>query len=129
LTALVVGAAARYSLPGAPDGNVSGVVLTVDISRLGAGEPLQVSHISLRPTVALQGTLFQLTQVMARALAARGISGLDNLPIELTVLYDPAMHGTAAEPDLRGIDPRRRAVLVLERGRSGLVHDSGRPAD
>src|SRR5262245_57973945 len=66
LAAMLVGAAARYSFAGAPDGNVSGLVLTV--ARQGDPEPLQISHISMRPSVALQGTLFQLTQLAARTL-------------------------------------------------------------
>jgi AmmeMemoRadiSam system protein B len=39
------------------------------------------------------------------------------------------MHGTVREPDLRGLDVRRRAVLVIERGRSGLVLDAGRAVE
>jgi AmmeMemoRadiSam system protein B len=122
-----MGAAAHYAFAGAPDGHVSGVVLSVS----GTGEPLQVSQLSLRPGVPLQGTLFQLAQVAALALAGQGVTedDLDRLRVGVTVLYDPAMHGSAAEPDLRGIDPRRRAVLVLERGRSGLVLDPGRSVE
>jgi AmmeMemoRadiSam system protein B/AmmeMemoRadiSam system protein A len=133
LAAMLIGAAAHYSFSGAPDGNVSGLILTV--TRPGDPEPLQLSHISLRPSVALQGTLHQLTQSAARTLAARSQGDLDltTLSVGLTVLYDPAMHGTAAEPDLRGVDMRRRAILVMERGRpgkergrSGLILDPGR---
>jgi AmmeMemoRadiSam system protein B/AmmeMemoRadiSam system protein A len=126
LAALLIGAAPRYSFFGAPDGNISGLVLTV--GRAGAPERVQLSHISLRPAVPLQATLFQLTQAAARELAARGVSDLDldELPVGLSVLYDPAMHGTVRDPDLRGLDGKRRAVLVLERGRSGLVFDPGR---
>src|SRR5206468_2249307 len=59
LTALLCGALPNYSFLGAPDGNVSAVVLTV--GRAGSADPLQLSRISLRPAVALQATLFQLT--------------------------------------------------------------------
>src|SRR5262249_35734778 len=93
----------------------------------GARHRLKLSHISPRPTAALQATLFQLTQLAAQALAGRAADP-DGLTVGLTVLYDPAMHGTVREPDLRGLDVRRRAVLVIERGRSGLVLDPGRTA-
>jgi AmmeMemoRadiSam system protein B len=41
----------------------------------------------------------------------------------LAVLYDPAMHGTVRDPDLRGLDVTRRALLVLQRARWGLAFD------
>jgi AmmeMemoRadiSam system protein B/AmmeMemoRadiSam system protein A len=123
LTALLIGALPNYGLSGAPDGHVSGLVLTVGTD--STAEPLQVSNLSLRPPFALQATLFRLTQAAAQGLTARGIteSDLASLSVGLTVLYDPAMHGSMREPDLRGVDVRRRALLVLERGRAGLVFD------
>ncbi len=129
LAALLVGATPRYTFFGAPDGNVSMVVLTV--GEPGSADRLELTHVSLRPAVPLQATLFQLTQLAARELAARGVgaAGLDALPVGLTVLYDPALHGTVREPDLRGLDVARRAVLVLERGRAGLALDAGRSAE
>jgi AmmeMemoRadiSam system protein B len=125
LAAMLRGAAPRYSFDGAPDGHVSGAVL-----RVGDGaDPLQVSQVSLRPAVALQATLFRLAQAAASALLGRGLDALpDGLPVGLTVLYDPAMHGTVRDADLRGLEPRRRAVLVTERARSGLVFDPAQPA-
>ncbi|HYT90534.1 MAG TPA: AmmeMemoRadiSam system protein B [Gemmataceae bacterium] len=130
LAAMLIGAATPYTFAGAPDGNVSGLVLTV--AHLGDPEPLQMGHIPfpLRPSVALQGMLFQLTRQAAQALAARGLSDADaaTLSVGITVLYNPAMHGSAAEPDLRGVDGCRRAILVVERSRSGLILDSGRTA-
>jgi AmmeMemoRadiSam system protein B/AmmeMemoRadiSam system protein A len=126
LAALLLGAAPRYSFFGAPDGNVNAVVLTV--GEAGAADRLELVHVSLRPAVALQATLFQLTQSAAQALAGRAVDP-DSLTVGLTVLYDPAMHGTVREPDLRGLDVRRRAVLVVEHGRAGLVLDPARPAE
>jgi AmmeMemoRadiSam system protein B/AmmeMemoRadiSam system protein A len=126
LVSMLLGAAPRYSFSGAPDGNVSGLV--VRVSTAASPEPVEVLHFSLRPAVALQGTLFHLTQAAARALTARGVTDadLETLAVGLTVLYDPTMHGTVHDPDLRGVDVRRRALLVIERGRSGLVHDPAR---
>jgi AmmeMemoRadiSam system protein B len=42
--------------------------------------------------------------------------------VELCVLTTAAMHGSVVEPDLRGIDPQFRALLVLDRGRAALVY-------
>jgi AmmeMemoRadiSam system protein B len=48
----------------------------------------------------------------------------------VSILYDPTLHGTAQEADLAGIDPRHRAILVLERNKSAVVFDPSRqPAD
>src|SRR5262249_13079444 len=108
LLALLVGATPSYSFPRAPPGHANAGVRCAD--RAGAGERLQVSHLSLRPPVPLQATLFQLTQAAAQALAAGGMSDgdLETLRVGVTVLYAPAMHGTVREPDLRGLDVRRR---------------------
>ncbi|MCI0456166.1 MAG: AmmeMemoRadiSam system protein B [Gemmataceae bacterium] len=129
LAAMLVGALPNYSLGGAPDGHVSGLVLTVGAE--GSADRLQVSNLSLRPPFALQATLFRLTQAAAQTLTAQGITEADlaGLSVGLTVLYDPAMHGSAREPDLRGVDVSRRALLVMERGRAGLVFDPARDAD
>jgi AmmeMemoRadiSam system protein B/AmmeMemoRadiSam system protein A len=129
LVALLLGALPNYSFAGAPDGHVSMVVLAV--GRAGSADRLELSHVSLRPAVPLQATLFQLTQTAAQALAAGGLrdADLEALTVGLAVLYDPAMHGTVRDPDLRGLDVRRRAILVTERGRAGLVFDPGRPAE
>jgi AmmeMemoRadiSam system protein B/AmmeMemoRadiSam system protein A len=129
LIALLRGALPSYACAGAPDGHVSAVALTV--GGPGPADRLEAAHISLRPPVPLQATLFQLTQQAAQALAARGAADADPeaLSVGLGVFYHPALHGTVREPDLRGLDVRRRAVLVVERGRSGLVFDSARDAE
>jgi AmmeMemoRadiSam system protein B/AmmeMemoRadiSam system protein A len=115
LTAMLRGATPSYYFMGARDCNVAGVIVTVP--RDGQ-EPLHFSQFSLRPGVPLQATLFSLTQAAARSIAASPVS---NPVIELTILDDPAMHGTAADPDLAGIDPQARAVLITERNKSGFV--------
>ncbi len=126
LISFLLGAAPRYSFAGAPDGHVSGLVVRVSMAR--AAEPLLLTHLSMRPAMPLQGTLYQLTQGAAQAVTARGVTeaDLETLSVGLAVLYDPTMHGTVGDPDLRGIDMRRRAVLVMERGRAGLVFDPAR---
>jgi AmmeMemoRadiSam system protein B len=129
LIALLTGATPRYYLAGLPDGNVSGLVLGVGFGIVGEGWQLQ--RISLNQGLALQASLYQLTQMAAQTLAQRGWSEpeLITLSAKVTVLLDPAMHGTAREPDLRGLDNRRRALLLMQGGRTALVYDPRRTAE
>jgi AmmeMemoRadiSam system protein B/AmmeMemoRadiSam system protein A len=123
IVAFLAGATPSYYFFGAPDGNVSGVVLAVRGS--DRAEELTFSQISLRPGVPLQGTLFSLAQNAAQALARQGIrpGDIPTLSVGVAILHDAAMHGTAGDLDLGGIDPRRRAVMVVERNKSALVYD------
>lgn len=129
LIALVGGAAPSYYAFDAPDGTVSGVALTVRVS--DEAESIQIGQLSLRPGVPLQATLSQLVDAAARVLNRQGVrSGwLDTLAVGVTVLTDPAMHGTLAEPDLRGVDTVRRALVMFEAGRSVWMFDPQRPVE
>jgi AmmeMemoRadiSam system radical SAM enzyme/AmmeMemoRadiSam system protein B/uncharacterized protein (TIGR00296 family) len=111
LLALARGMAANYYAAGLPDGTVSGVALTVDAP--GLGEPRHFTQLAMRPGVALQATLYQLCEVAARSVAASP-DAVEVLRVGLTVLDEPAMHGTDDDPDLRGLDPTRRALLAIE---------------
>jgi AmmeMemoRadiSam system radical SAM enzyme/AmmeMemoRadiSam system protein B/AmmeMemoRadiSam system protein A len=129
LAALLTGATPSYYLWGAPDGTVGGLVLTLHRSDTRA--TLHFSQTSLRPGLPLQATLFALVQSAAQALAAQRITvdGFNALQIGVTFLHDPVLHGTVATPHLAGLDPRRRAALVLERNKSALLFDPQRTAD
>jgi AmmeMemoRadiSam system protein B len=122
LAFLLSGRLPSYYLPGASDGNVSGVVLQV---RPPGRKPLHFSQLSLRHGVPLQATLFSLTQAAAQRLAADQITPeiLAGTQADVGMLSDPMLHGTVADPHLAGLDPRHRAVLVLERNKTALVHD------
>jgi AmmeMemoRadiSam system protein B/AmmeMemoRadiSam system protein A len=122
LEALLFGGTPRYAAPGLPDGTVSGLLFSLES---GDGEPpWQWSKLDLQRGMSLQASLFQLAQTAAQSLGRLGVSEAELQRLNLSVLYDPALHGAIAEPDLRGIVPGRRAVLVLERGRCGLAHDA-----
>jgi AmmeMemoRadiSam system radical SAM enzyme/AmmeMemoRadiSam system protein B/AmmeMemoRadiSam system protein A len=129
LPLLLTGRVPSYYLPGAPDGNVIGVVLSV--SRPGAAEPLQFSQVSLRHGVPLQATLFGLTQAAAQQLASGGVTPevLAGIQTGVGILRDPVLHGTVADPQLAGLDPRRRTVLVLERNKTALRFDPEQSAE
>ena len=48
---------------------------------------------------------------------------LHTISVGLSVMFDPAMHGTLAEPALEGVRQKHRAVLALEQGRWALAFD------
>lgn len=119
--AMLIGAAPRYSFTGAPDGNVHGVALTLRFDE--DAERVHLSKFSLRPGVALQGSLYELAQSAAQRLGAGGVTleRLETAEVGLSVFYDAALHGTVAAAHLDGFQAPRRSLLVLERSRSGLA--------
>lgn len=120
---LMRGAQPNYYAFGCPDGTVTGAALTVR----GAGlrGPVHLAQFSLRPGIPLQATLFQLAQNAAATWPVpprdSNVQRGEGLEVGVTILLDPAMHGTVANPDLTGIDPRRRAILIVEAGRNTWV--------
>jgi AmmeMemoRadiSam system radical SAM enzyme/AmmeMemoRadiSam system protein B/AmmeMemoRadiSam system protein A len=129
LNDLLGGMAPSYYCPGAPDGTVGGVILTLRRPAPTGEDALHFCQISLRPGVPLQSTLVALCQNAAQALMAQRWSAdaLAALRLAVTVLHDVVPHGTVADPDLAGFEPERRALLVLERNKSGVVFDPARP--
>ncbi len=121
LLALVQGMTPYYSHPGLPDAQVLGVTLSVQIA---GREPLQATQLSMRPGVALQSTLFGLSQTLARHLVESRITLaiLNEARIDVALYTDAHVHGTIAEPDLRGHDPRSRALVLFERGKQALLY-------
>jgi AmmeMemoRadiSam system protein B/AmmeMemoRadiSam system protein A len=126
LGALFSGAMPSYYFWGAPDGTANGIVLT--LSQPGDPQALHFSQLSMRPGLPLQATLFGLVQAAAQSLAAQRLAPevVRNLQVGVTVLHDPVLHGTVADPHLAGLDPHHRAALVLERNKSALLFDPGR---
>ncbi len=121
--AMVRGATPNYYMPGGPDGDVTGMALT--IAWPGVSEPIRVMQLSLRPGVPLQSSLFQLCETVAKRLQAARLDSttLNALSVNLALFTDPAMHGAVDSPDLRGLDPSRRALVVFEQGRAAVAFD------
>ncbi len=119
LTSLLMGATPMFYCPTIPDSNINGLFLAVQIS--GANQEIMASRWSLTKALPLQSTLFGICEELARSLQRHRITSLD---VDLALIYDTAMHGTVADSDLQGIDPRSRSVLVVERSRSGWFLDN-----
>lgn len=128
ILALRRGAMANCYLLGCADGTVHGVSMALRLP--DSPDAPRFSRLSLRPGLPLQATLYGLAERAAKALAIHGIDpgALVGLQVELTILWDPAMHGTVMEPDLDGIDPAGRAVLVLEGTKWAWVYDPRKSA-
>jgi AmmeMemoRadiSam system protein B len=122
LLALLQGATPNYFAFGLPDGNIHGAVLTV-LDAEGR-EQLQVHRLSLKNSLPLQSTLFGLTESLAQSVRQTRLSPdkLRELRIVVSVLAEPSMHGSVAEPDLRGVDSVRHALVVMERKRQATVY-------
>ena len=128
IIALRRGAMANCYLLGCADGTVRAVSLALRLP--DSPDVPRFSKLSLRPGLPLQATLYGLAEAAAKALATHGIAlgALAGLQVDLTILWDPAMHGTVMEPDLDGIDPAGRAVLVLEGAKWAWIYDPQKSA-
>ncbi|HMC10705.1 MAG TPA: AmmeMemoRadiSam system protein A, partial [Pirellulaceae bacterium] len=130
LVALQSGATPSYFAFGVSDANVNGVI--VSLHDPSGRQLLQSSRVSLKEKVPLQSTLFSLTENLAQVLRQQaGLArALPSLKLHLAVLSDIAMHGSVAEPDLRGLRTSDRSVAVVERNKSASVFDQSRsPAE
>ncbi len=136
LLALLTGSIPNYYFVGASDGMVTGVVFRLHWQ--GASGTLDFNQFSFRPGLPLQSTLFTMTQWAAQRLTQGDLpptfprpipAALSSLRVSLTLLHDPVLHGTVADPHLAGLDPRHRAILVLERHKSALRLDPAQTAE
>jgi AmmeMemoRadiSam system protein B/AmmeMemoRadiSam system protein A len=128
ILALRRGAMANCYARGCADGTAHGISIALRLP--DSPDVPRFSKLSLRPGLPLQATLYGLAEGAAKALATQGVGpqALAGLRVDLTVLWDPAMHGTVMEPDLDGMDPARRAVLVLEGTKWAWVYDAQKSA-
>ncbi|MHB0955351.1 MAG: AmmeMemoRadiSam system radical SAM enzyme [Pirellulaceae bacterium] len=121
--ALVQGATPDYYLTSCPDANVQGVALSVKFAEQHS--ETTSARLSFRPGLPLQSTLFQCAEAVARSVQSFSLSNdaLQALQADVAVLYDSAMHGTVADAQLKGLDPHRRALLIIERDRYAWTYD------
>jgi len=129
ITAIASGATPSYVVPQLPDLAVNALVLSLlwgedgqtveeNQSRMFQGNAIQVSF---RPGVALQSSLFQMSQHAANLFAQQRFSG--QLKIGLTVGWDPCLHGYGKLADLTGVDTHQRAVVLSDSRHCGIAFD------
>jgi AmmeMemoRadiSam system radical SAM enzyme/AmmeMemoRadiSam system protein B/AmmeMemoRadiSam system protein A len=121
ILAIAQGWTPSYYLYGLSDGNIAGLALSVHAPGAGATVPHHFVQLSLRPGLPLQATLFQLCEHAAQAVARANLP-VNAIRVGLTVFSDPAMHGTLHDPDLRGLDPARRALLMVEYDKNAWIY-------
>jgi AmmeMemoRadiSam system radical SAM enzyme/AmmeMemoRadiSam system protein B/AmmeMemoRadiSam system protein A len=128
LQAFLTGATPNYYATGLPDANVHGLVLSLQNAE--GQEFLQGNRLSFKTLLPLQSTLFSMTEGIAQAFKQnRSLHGNQNIALGLAVLFQPALHGTVVEPDLRGVDPRRHMIVVMERNRTAGLFDPQQSAE
>jgi AmmeMemoRadiSam system radical SAM enzyme/AmmeMemoRadiSam system protein B/AmmeMemoRadiSam system protein A len=129
VVAFAFGATPSFYLPNGYDGNVNGLVVTVHLP--GTANTVESSQIALQSEMPLQSSLLDLSRAVAGVLQSSRINAqtLQGITVGLTVLWDPALQGTLAKPDLVGLDPRRRAVAVVDRSKWALIHDPKQSPD
>ena len=122
LIAVCQGAVPNLYMPEGYDGGVQGAVVTVKLPN--SQESINCSRVNIKPEMPLQATLLDLLKTAAAALQSRRISpeALRTVSVGLTVLWDPAMHGTLAEPSLEGVQPRHRAIVAVDQGKWSLAY-------
>ena len=123
VVSLLQGATPNYYLPNCPDANVQGVAIRAVFPDTHL--ETATGQLSFRPGLPLQSTLFQCAEMIVRAIRAHSlpVNALPTMRVDVAVLHDCAMHGTVADPQLAGIDPERRAVLITERDRYAWTFD------
>lgn len=127
LAMLLAGRTPRYAAPALPDATVNG--LLISLPGANGVHALQWGKLDLQRGMALQASLFEITRHFSEHLAMRDIADDDLQRLAVTILYDPALQGTVHDADLRGVNAQRRALLVMERGRSSLIFDSEQDID
>lgn len=101
LIAFSHGATPSYYALDAMDGNVHGIVLTLVDNE--TQRPL--AHwikSSLRPGMALQSSLFELCEAAAQVLKNARFQKATDIDLAITVLFDPAHHGSILYEDWDG---------------------------
>ncbi|HUY35144.1 MAG TPA: AmmeMemoRadiSam system radical SAM enzyme [Pirellulales bacterium] len=125
ILAVAAGATPNCYALGVADANVSGLAVVLTSSE---GDPwLQASRHALRQAMPLQATLFGLAEGMGQSLRGAGVEPalVSAAQVDLLVLFDPAAHGAVQGADLAGFDPARRALLVVEGGKSAITFAPG----
>ena len=118
IAAVIRGSTPMYYCPNVSDSNVNGAAVVV--TPPGSSRDINLSRLNLKQQMPLQSTLFSLCSDLAATLRRRGMMS-GKFDLEISIMYDSAMHGTVAEPDLNGLESR--CVLVIEHNKTGWLFD------
>jgi len=121
--ALARGATPMYYCGSVPDETVTGVSMVVTLP--GTGQEMNLARMSIKDPMPLQSTAFGMCEELAAALKRRGFLN-GNFGFDLTVAYDPAMHGSVAQPSLDGISTAERGLMISERTKTSWLFDPSR---
>ena len=128
IASLAQGATPSYYVSGVSDGNVNGIALTIKPENSEAG--VNFFQMSMRPGMPLQASCMKLCEAAANALKSGQVRlPSPNVSMAISLLHDPAMHGSVAQPDTRGIDPKTRCVMITEGNKSAWVYDPTKSVD
>ena len=97
--------------PGLYDAIVSGVAISYQLP----DRPVLVcSKLSVRPDVPFQSALIELLQVLGEQVMKFGATANEvmNAQIDVTVFWDPIIHGTVSQHDVKLVDPKYRSIMV-----------------
>ena len=124
--AVMMGATPMFYVPGAFDGGIQGIVLSL---QLPGADRIDSSQVNILRGMPLQSTLFELTKAVAGRLQQGGVhpTALSGAALGITVLWDAAMHGSPQAPQLQGLDPHDRAVFVVQQSRWWSPEPAARP--
>ncbi len=125
LASLLSGATPIYYASDVDDREVQGIVLRVfhDSDQ----PPTSWLHLSIRESLPLQSTLFQMTQNAASFLAQQAHTPQPKA--EIGILSTIVHHGMAADYDLAGVDCNHRAVIAMDGRRWSVALDQSAEAD
>lgn len=128
IVALRTGATPTYVQPDLPDGSVEGLILSVAADPIDRDESTLAPHqhwqkLSFRPGIPLQSSLFEMCQQAAQHFSTFGKQS--RIRVDVTILQEPAYHGSMQDHDLQGIDSTQRALLVSAHGKNSLIWQPG----
>jgi AmmeMemoRadiSam system radical SAM enzyme/AmmeMemoRadiSam system protein B/AmmeMemoRadiSam system protein A len=138
IIAITRGATPNYYALDAMDGTVHGIVLTLVDAKSGSTMANWIKT-SLRPGVPLQSSLFELCKDAATVLKQARFQNPMDLAIHVTVLVDPAHHGTIQVEDwdgkslrselkhcqLEGVLAEQRAIVTASGDLAAVSFDKG----
>ncbi len=110
VAAIAQGATPSYYMPGLPDMSVNAIVLTTVWGGEGNLRQGNAMHVSVRPGMPLQATLFQMCESVAQILTRQRYTG--QFQLGLTIGIDPALQGAGEEVYIDGVDPKMRGFVI-----------------